>query len=91
MSRHAWSKVSTRRRRELYERDPHVCHYCGIPLADPLWPDTVVAHKGGWFTAAPGTSWAQVDHVTPLAKGGTNDLANLVLSCGPCNVAKGAS
>jgi 5-methylcytosine-specific restriction endonuclease McrA len=31
-----------------------------------------------------------VDHVTPLAYGGGNDLANLRASCAPCNSRGGA-
>lgn len=31
-----------------------------------------------------------VDHVVPLARGGTNDLANLQVLCKRCNSAKGA-
>lgn len=30
-----------------------------------------------------------MDHVVPVAKGGTNDLANLVTSCRRCNLGKG--
>lgn len=30
-----------------------------------------------------------IDHVVPLALGGTNDLTNLVLACLPCNIKKG--
>lgn len=30
-----------------------------------------------------------IDHVTPIAKGGTNDLMNLVTSCVECNLGKG--
>lgn len=32
----------------------------------------------------------QVDHIEPVAKGGTNDLLNLVTSCDECNAGKGA-
>lgn len=31
-----------------------------------------------------------VDHVKPVAEGGTNDLLNLVTACQPCNLGKGA-
>lgn len=31
-----------------------------------------------------------VDHVVPLAKGGTNDILNIQLLCPPCNRSKGA-
>lgn len=30
-----------------------------------------------------------VDHVIPVARGGTNDASNLVPACGPCNYSKG--
>lgn len=32
----------------------------------------------------------QVDHINPVAKGGTNDIMNLVTSCAECNLGKGA-
>jgi len=31
-----------------------------------------------------------VDHIRPVAEGGTNDIDNLVTSCEPCNLGKGA-
>lgn len=31
-----------------------------------------------------------VDHVHPVAEGGTNDVDNLVTACEPCNLGKGA-
>lgn len=31
----------------------------------------------------------QVEHIVPRAKGGSNRISNLTLSCGPCNTAKG--
>lgn len=32
----------------------------------------------------------QVDHIQPVKDGGTNDIDNLVTSCQPCNIGKGA-
>ena len=32
-----------------------------------------------------------VDHVLPVAEGGTNDIGNLVTACADCNLGKGAS
>nr|WP_255511149.1 HNH endonuclease signature motif containing protein [Micromonospora sp. WP24] len=29
------------------------------------------------------------DHILPLSRGGTNDLANLRPACGPCNYGRG--
>lgn len=37
------------------------------------------------------TTDLQIDHRRPLALGGTNDLDNLQLLCGSCNLSKGAS
>ena len=31
----------------------------------------------------------EVDHVTPRSDGGTNDIGNRTLLCGPCNRRKG--
>lgn len=31
-----------------------------------------------------------IDHITPVAKGGTNDETNLITSCEPCNQGKAA-
>ncbi|MGI8913546.1 MAG: HNH endonuclease [Chloroflexota bacterium] len=31
-----------------------------------------------------------VEHILPRVLGGTDDLGNLALACGPCNLAKGA-
>lgn len=31
-----------------------------------------------------------VDHITPLSKGGAHQIANLAISCPPCNLSKGA-
>lgn len=38
--------------------------------------------------SAPNVS-LEVDHVVPVAKGGTNDIENLVTSCWECNIGKG--
>lgn len=32
---------------------------------------------------------ATIDHIIPMAKGGTNVLSNLQIACYPCNLKKG--
>jgi len=38
--------------------------------------------------ATPPSAILQVDHINPVASGGTNDMDNLVTSCQPCNLGK---
>lgn len=40
--------------------------------------------------ATPPSVILQVDHIQPVADGGSNDADNLVTSCQPCNIGKGA-
>ena len=40
--------------------------------------------------ATPPNVVLEIDHVLPIAKGGTNDELNLVTACEPCNSGKGA-
>jgi hypothetical protein len=41
--------------------------------------------------AAPPSVVLQVDHIHPVASGGKNNIDNLVTSCQPCNIGKGAT
>jgi len=40
-----------------------------------------------WCHRRPATT---VDHTIPLAKGGTNEIGNLIPSCGLCNASRGS-
>lgn len=40
--------------------------------------------------AHPPKAVLEVDHITPVASGGTNDIDNLITACFPCNRGKGA-
>jgi 5-methylcytosine-specific restriction endonuclease McrA len=57
----------------LFKRDGDRCVYCGLNI------------HPNWQRAMP---YATLDHVFPVSKGGSDDLTNLVLACGPCNNAK---
>lgn len=41
--------------------------------------------------ATPPNVILQVDHIHPVSEGGTNDMDNLITSCQPCNIGKGAN
>jgi hypothetical protein len=41
--------------------------------------------------ATPPSVVLQVDHINPVANGGSNDIDNLITSCQPCNIGKGAN
>lgn len=56
------------------------------------WNDTL----GGWDCATCAARItdrpsAHVDHITPLARGGSNDRDNLQVLCARCNLTKGAA
>jgi hypothetical protein len=55
-------------------RERGLCHYCGCIVAHP---------------SVPNQSY-DIDHMIPIAGGGTNDPTNLVLSCPKCNNGKRA-
>lgn len=57
----------------IAERDGWGCSYCGKALSCPCG------------TGEP----AVADHVMPRARGGADDLVNLVLACWECNSSKG--
>lgn len=40
--------------------------------------------------ATPPSIVLQVDHIHPVATGGSNEIDNLITSCQPCNIGKGA-
>lgn len=60
------------------------CYYCLTPLVPP---STKKADKAALI--ADGMRQGTIDHLTPLARGGNYDDANMVLACLECNAAKG--
>jgi 5-methylcytosine-specific restriction endonuclease McrA len=84
-------------RRALHARDGYHCRFCGIPVVraevrDRLraaYPDVVRwGARNAEQHAGLQAMWAQYDHVVPHARGGDNQLANLVVACAPCNCAR---
>ena len=66
---------------KLYERDSGVCYLCGGVCN---WNDH--AKKDGAFIA--GDTYPSVDHVKPLALGGSDTWANIKLAHFRCNTLK---
>jgi 5-methylcytosine-specific restriction endonuclease McrA len=61
----------------IYERDNYTCYLCGR-ICDPNAP-RATPHK------------LTLDHVIPLARGGTHTADNLRVACWSCNCSKGVS
>lgn len=85
---------SADQKRALLVRDGYHCRFCGIPLvrketisiiqkaypASLRWGRQAAAQHAGLQAL-----WLQYDHVLPHARGGTNDLSNMIITCAPCN------
>jgi hypothetical protein len=90
-------RMTAKEKTELHLRDGYHCRFCGIPvirqeIRDRIrkaYPDSLRWGKSNADQhAAFQAMWAQYDHVIPRARGGTNDLSNLIVTCGPCNFAR---
>lgn len=81
-------------KKQIHERDGYHCRFCGNPVIRPeirkkiseAYPNVVpwgntIKDQHAAFQAM----WAQYDHVLPHARGGNNDLENVVLTCAACN------
>lgn len=86
-------------KRLIHERDGYNCRFCDIPVIRPevrarityAYPQAARwGRKESEQHAAFQVMWAQYDHILPHAKGGTNDLENIVLACAACNFGRGA-
>ncbi|HYR23031.1 MAG TPA: HNH endonuclease signature motif containing protein [Chthoniobacterales bacterium] len=79
---------------ELLRRDGYHCRFCGIPVIRTeirkriraVYPDALPwGSRNIEQHAAFQAMWVQYDHLLPHASSGTNDLDNIVITCGPCN------
>lgn len=78
----------------LHQRDGYHCRFCNVPVIRKevreelkrAYPDALSwGKKNTEQHAAFQAMWLQYDHVLPHARGGNNDLNNIVITCGPCN------
>lgn len=92
--------VTRRTSVRIFNRDRFVCRYCNgktvltpvMELLGVLYPDSFPFQSAGWragvtHPAVIARSPA-VDHVEPVAWGGSNEDHNLVTACTPCNSIK---
>lgn len=92
--RHSERMPTTAEKRELIERDGRHCRFCGIPLVrsevrtllHKAYPEVVRwGARNSEQHAGLQAMWLQFDHLLPHARGGSNDLDNLIVTCAPCN------
>lgn len=83
------------RARFVIERHGSECYYCGAPLVSiqTLRRSQVVKVSGRhvWWTNngfVRQDLFLTLDHVIPIAEGGSNELNNLVPACSKCNNAR---
>ena len=78
----------------LHQRDGFHCRFCGIPLIrkeireriKKAYPESLPwGSKNIDQHAAFQAMWLQYDHLLPHARGGDNNLDNIVITCAPCN------
>lgn len=79
---------------EIHKRDGYYCRFCGLPVIrsevrkyfvreypnSVSWGKTNKTQHAG-FQAL----WAQYDHIIPHARGGDNNIENMILTCAACN------
>ncbi len=93
-SRSSTRNATSQLKKTLIARDGYRCRFCGIPVirhevrdrVRKLYPDVPLwgrfnSQQHAGFQAL----WLQYDHVVPHSRGGTTDLNNMVITCGPCN------
>lgn len=80
--------------RQLLERDGYHCRFCRIPiiraetrsLLHRAYPNALRwGRRNADQHAAFQAMWLQYDHIIPHARGGTNAIENIVVTCAPCN------
>jgi hypothetical protein len=85
---------TTAEKNALHKRDGFHCRFCGIPLIrkkireriKKAYPEALSwGSKNIDQHAAFQAMWLQYDHLLPHARGGDNNLDNIVITCAPCN------
>lgn len=72
-----WKKIV---RQRLWRKQRGMCHLCGTRMIHFSRIQDVRQPRG-----------ATIDHILPLARGGSGEVSNLALACRCCNEAKADS
>lgn len=73
-------RISPTQRKAVLERDDSTCQICGISRK---YLDDMVPGLGEYLRL-------EIDHIVPIAQGGTSDESNLQCLCWRCNSLKGS-
>lgn len=74
-------RISPTQRKAVLERDDCTCQICGISRK---YLDDMAPSLGEYLRL-------EIDHIVPIAQGGTSDTSNLQCLCWRCNTKKGSS
>lgn len=85
---------TTAEKNQLLLRDGYHCRFCGMPVIrrevreviKKIYPGALQWGKLNIDQhAAFQAMWVQYDHILPHARGGNNDLDNMLITCAACN------
>ena len=91
-------RISSAVEQEVIARDGYICRFCGIPVIHQkaqsvlrkAYPDALRwGSKNTDKHAAFQAMDLDIDHIVPRSLGGQNVSDNLVVTCAPCNCARG--
>lgn len=74
-------RISPTQRKAVLERDDCTCQICGISRK---YLDDMAPGLGEYLRL-------EIDHIVPIAQGGTSDISNLQCLCWRCNSKKGSN
>jgi hypothetical protein len=85
-------------KRELHQRDGYHCRFCAMPVIRAevrnsmrkFYPSALRwGKRNSERHSAFFAMWVQYDHLIPHARGGSNAIDNLLVTCAACNYGRG--